>query len=307
MKLRLVRTLPAYVPRPVFTREDYNLDAVLSVAFVPGSNDVVGFGRFGIQRFALDATRRWQIAASGRWPSTLAISPDGTRLLTIADDEDLVERDLGSGDELRRAQGVWSTRALAFSADGRDLVWGGSAVRGNAGGFSVAVVELLDTTTFEVRWRWTGEDWRSVSGAAFTPGGLVVAQGTRRSALRLDLTTGAVLKTLRPYADELLGSRDGRTVVFRGDHELRVHRDGRLAGKVAVEHRQCAIAPSGRFTAISASNLTVSIVDLAAPRITSTITFDDADLDRVTSLACTDDGLVAVGCVGGWIHIAQTV
>jgi WD40 repeat protein len=310
MKLRLVRTLPAFAPRPPIERSDFNLDAIHAVAFVPGSNDVVVHGRFGIQRFALAREApAWRVEASGRWGSSIAVSPDGTRLLTISDDEALVERDITTGTERRRERGVWSTQALAFSADGAELVWGGSLYQGNPGGFSVPLVELRDATTFAVRWRWTGEDWKSVSSACVTTRGVLVAQGTTRPVLRLDRATGAPLKTLRQFAGILRASLDGRTAILCNDHELRVHRDGRLAGKVAtVRVDCCAIAPSGSFAAISTiDDRSVTVIELTSMRVVDEITGDDADLDRVTSVACTDLGHVAIGCVGGWTHIAKIV
>lgn len=305
MNARLVRTLPAYAPRPAFERTDAHVDAVEALAFVPGTTDVITIGRFGIQRLVLERDEPiWSVPVSGRWHAAIALSPDGERLLTIGDDDRLVERDAYTGRERWCwAERLHHTRTLEFSADGSALLWGGSSVPGNPSGYSRSAADLYDTSTMALRWRWHGEDWQSTSGAVFTTRGISVAQGTR-SVVRLDPATGAPLKQLRYVARTLAASRDGRLTIADGT----VRRDGQLVGTLALddELERCVIEPAGRFAVLAASwRPRVDIAAFDPVRITMTLTFPDDDLDRVTGIACSERGLVAIGTNGGHTFVYE--
>jgi len=306
LHLQLVRTLPAFAPRPAFERTDSRIDPILSLAFVPGTTDIITIGRFGLQRFALDRDEPvWSVAADGHLGSAIALSPDGERLFTIGDDDRLVERDAYTG-VLRWswAERLHHTTSIAFSRDGNDLLWSGSSVPGNPSGFSVPAVDLYDTTTMARRWRWEGRDWRSSHGAVFVPLGVAAAQSNGQIVI-LDRASGLIAGGLVHGGRALRASRDGRTMIF-SDEFLVVLRNNLVVGQAPMSSELAAIDPEGRHAVIAPYFQTdLYIVWFDPVGVCAQVELADKDLDSISNVACSDRGLVAAGTNGGHTYVYE--
>ncbi|HEY4395282.1 MAG TPA: WD40 repeat domain-containing protein [Polyangia bacterium] len=109
----------------------------------------------------------------------LALSPDGSRALSVSSDETIREWRVSDGAELRR----WTRRAASatFSPDGGRILIGGGAV-----------VSVLAAETGRVVWEVGGRVWGAP--AAFSPDGAFVATvGTREDLTVHDARTGRTL------------------------------------------------------------------------------------------------------------------
>lgn len=99
-------------------------EVVWGAAFLPGNEQVAAWAkdrtlrvwdaRNGRQVRKIDLGEDWKLD-----PTTLALSPDGRRLLTSHEDQSIRLRELSTGAELYRYANVRTSRGLAFSPDGR--------------------------------------------------------------------------------------------------------------------------------------------------------------------------------------------
>ncbi|MEI6241514.1 MAG: protein kinase [Planctomycetia bacterium] len=146
--------------------------------------------------------------------ANVAVSPDGTRLVTAAEDNALHVWDLGSGAEAARLRGhAAPVTAVAFSADGTQIASG--AVNG--------AVRLWDARRLEAARELLAHDG-AVTALAFRPGDATLASGS------LDGTVRTWSRTLAGSLADITGAR------------------GMTAAAFSPDGRRLAIAPQGAGT-----------------------------------------------------------
>jgi WD40 repeat protein len=148
----------------------------------------------------ISTVRLWQTATgkeswhvpegSGRVPA-LAFSPDG-KVLAAAAAQDVILRDAGRGQELRRLPSAAGFTALAFSPDGRTLA-GASAIRED-GQYAVSVWELA---TGKLRHRYAGHRG-PVACLDYSQDGKLLASASADTTVLLWDQAGTFLAAGRP-------------------------------------------------------------------------------------------------------------
>lgn len=120
------------------------------------------------------------------WIRTVAVSPDGTRLLSGGTDKSIKLWDMASGQLLRTYDGYsQEVTSVAFSPDGTHML------SASADQF----IKLWDITTGEVIRAFTGH-LDQVSSIVFSPDGARFLSGSFDNTLKLwDVASGQVIRT----------------------------------------------------------------------------------------------------------------
>jgi WD40 repeat protein/serine/threonine protein kinase len=148
----------------------------------------------------------------GRQIRSIVFSPDGRRVVTASDDQIVRIWDVESGLELRSFREVCPVQCVAYTPDGKALVWGTQS--GQLARLHLATGQLE---------RFAGRHAGEIRALSFTPDGSRLATGGSDGIVRLwDTTTGAELLTL------LAGSLPINSVAFSptGDRLASAGHDG---------------------------------------------------------------------------------
>lgn len=226
----------------------------------------------------------------------LAISPDGTRLATASDGEELRLWDAATGKELRRCTGdVFRLQCVAFSPDGLVIAAGG-------GGFSEPVfgrAALWDAETGEQILALEGHT-RPVLSVAFSPDGQDLATAGIDNSVRIwSVESGALRRGFMPHSRtiaDLSYSSDGRylaTASYEGQAALLNPQTGDrvnvLTDAGAMVH--CvAFAPNGRTLAYGGADGRVRFYDLDNDVSAPAFVGEEASPPIIADLACSADG-----------------
>ena len=271
-------------PGRVVARHDFD---VTSVAFADGGAAVVSGSHDQTVQYTSVVTgqAKWRAPGHFEQVNSLAISPDGSILVTGSSDQRFAVRVLKADDKSIGAGAVrvWDAQtgrllrrlgdpseqimAVALSPDGRRIASGGASSDGKG------VVRLWDTATGEAVWGQADHP-AEVLAVAFSADGSSFATAGAEGVVRLrDPATGAVTRTLEGHdggATALAFSADGSTLLCgegrgggtrvwdaRTGRLLRTCRDSASqAGSVTTDRMITSVAFSpggGTFLACAAS------------------------------------------------------
>jgi cytochrome c len=258
-------------------------------------------GFWGLLAMALPAAAA--LIGHGGAVTGIAVTPDGTRLLSASFDNSLVLWDLASGSKLATLEGhAAAVTAVAMFPDGHHAV---SASDDRTIGY-------WDLDRSRLVARWSGHDGK-VAALAVAPDGALVASGGWDGELRLwdpERGDSRLLRHQETAINAVAIAPDG-SMLASGDH------DGRIALWSLSERRLLAtiggsgfavnalrFMPDGRLIAASA-DMTVRLWDLAARRELRRYEGNDEPL---TALALTSDGaIVAAGGARGTMMLWHVV
>lgn len=188
--------------------------------------------------------------------STVAVSPDGKRIVSCGLDKTIKIWDSHSGAELMTLLGHESQVNAVFSPDGKQIISG--AYDG--------IIKVWDVENAKELMILTGH--KNAAGAFFSPDGKTIVSGSVDKTLRIwDAETGAELMTLRGHEEPLLChaiSPDGSRIVSGSyDNTIRVWDAITGAEQIVLRGhksgaRSVAFSPDGRHI-VSSANKTIKV------------------------------------------------
>ena len=219
----------------------------------------------------------------------LAVTPDGSRLVTGGDDHTIRIWNLTSGRLERTLQGhIDSVRAVAVTPDGRRIVSGGT----------YDVVRVWDVASGQFVHTIAGQaGFRAVYAVAIAADGRRVVFGGAGAVVQVwDLVGGRAERTLRSVDSTVRAvaiTPDGRFALTGGDSGIIQVWD--LDTGLAVRSLNCytrpvlamAVTPDGRKVVSGGHDSTVQVWDLESGRLERTLWGHTGPVD---TLAITPDG-----------------
>ncbi|MHC4439237.1 MAG: protein kinase domain-containing protein, partial [Planctomycetota bacterium] len=234
---------------------------------------------------------RMTLRGHGVWVASIAISPDGNRIISGSGDDTIKVWDAATGDEVMTLRGhKYGVNSVAFSPDGKRIVSGS------------------DDKTIKIWDAATGTELRTLHGhgrrinvVAFSPGGKRIFSGSADNTIKVwDAATGAELMTLRGHklrVSSVVFSPDGKRIASSSaDHTIRIWdaatgtelmilrgHDYRGAGSI----HSLAFSPDGKRIISSSSDSTIKVWDLATGAELMTLRGHG---NSVASIAFSPDG-----------------
>ncbi len=242
-----------------------------------------------------DQGRRFVGHRGGLW--SVAISPDGRRLLSASHDFSVRLWDVESGRELMLLSGHTDhVKGVAFLPDGK---------RGISGADD-DTLRLWDLETGRELRRFIGHT-ADLSSVAVSPDGRRALSSAIDRTIRLwDIESGRQIRALTGHTAaviEIAFLPDGQRALSAGDDgtvRLWDLQKGRPIGQLATEadqHFACvAVSPDGRLGAAGASDGVVRIWEIESGRLRSRL---ERHGDAVLAVAFTPDGRSIVSSGGG--------
>lgn len=154
-----------------------------------------------------DMTVAADIIPADRTVRVMALSPDGTRLLTASEDRTIALWDTASGDLLRSMSYQYVITTIAFSPDGANALTGSMARN----------LILWDLEAGEIIRTFDTHHTNSIEAVAFSPDGSLAVSASRDRTLALwDVATGTVVRTFQGHSDYVTAvdfSADGQRIL----------------------------------------------------------------------------------------------
>ncbi len=249
----------------------YAFDAT-SVAFTPDGTAVISGSHDQIVKSVNVATGKveWRAPGYCEQVNSVAISTDGSLLVTASSDRRFAVRTLRAGDKALQpgAARLWDARtgrllhrlgdlteqvmAVAISPDGKRLASGGASADGSG------VVHLFDVATGAAAWS-VDDHAAEVLAVVFTPDGASLATASADGLIKVrDPQTGSVVRTLEGHqggATSIAFSPDGRTLVCGEGHGGARVWDARM-GRLL----HACKAPDSRAAAVTTDRLFTTVV-----------------------------------------------
>jgi WD40 repeat protein len=269
------------------------------VAFTPDGEGLIatGWARADIWDMATGERRLEFVDHHSRAVLSLAISPDGTRLATGADDNTAVLWDATSGSALATLAGhsdsVWQ---VAFSPDGRRV----------ATSSSDGTVAVWDVATGIMLYSLTGHT-TDVQGLSFSPDGEILLSGswdgdvgvwlTALSELAAEATLPAPVNAVHysPHGTSVATALDDGSIVIVGT-------DGVVHASIAAHDRPAravAYSPDGLMLASGGDDGRVRLWDASLGVLLSEA---PTVPDSVTALTFAADGFLLAGDARGVVR-----
>ena len=221
------------------------------------------------------------------WVSSMAVSPDGRRIVSGSWDNIVAVWDLETGTPIHRLTGhqahVWS---VAVSPDGRSIV--------SASSDSTLAVWDLETGT-QIH-RLTGHEGRVRSVVVSPDGRHIVSGSDDRTVAVWDLETGTQIHRLTGHRDwvrSVAVSPDGRRIISGSDDRTLVvwDLDSGTPIRRLIGHQNwvtcVAVSPDGRRIVSGSDDRTVAVWDLETGSQVHRLTGHEG---RVSSVAVSPDG-----------------
>jgi len=167
---------------------------------------------------------RLSLAASPDTISSVGFSPDGTRLASAARDGTIKLYDAASGNELAVHHESQPVQRLAFTAEGRSLVYAVGSFRAE----KLGQVKIRDLTTGQTRIFYDGKSLQDRPlTLALASRAEILAVGFKNGAARVwDLSTGVEVLQIQPIGSnihDIALTPDGRTLAaVNGDGKIQV-------------------------------------------------------------------------------------
>jgi WD40 repeat protein/serine/threonine protein kinase len=224
--------------------------------------------------------------------NAVALSPDGTQVLTASADRTLILWDIATGDELQRLRGHTNavndvvflpdgTRALSASRDRSLILW--------------------DLATGEALRTFQPLHTNEITAVALSPDGtMAISASTDSTLIVWDVETGAALRTLRGHQGgvtdvtfspdgqrALSGSLDESLILWDVENGLIVRRFGTGNSGHTDWITAVAFSPDGQLAVSGSRDRTVRVWDVATAQ---EIRRYDAFTDSVLALRPTADG-----------------
>ena len=238
--------------------------------------------RYGIWHQVWTTSRRMEGVIT-----SVAFSPDGTRIASGSTDNTVRLWDVATGEVLSTFSGHSSyVYSVAFSPDGTRI----------ASGSLDNTIRLWDVATGEVLSTFSGHS-SSVTSVVFSPDGTRIASGSEDRTIRLwDVATGEVLSTFSGHNSSVTSvafSPDG-TRIASGSLEETVHLWDVATGEALSTFRghssdvtSVAFSPDGTRIASGSGDRTIRLWDVATGEALSTFSGHSSS---VTSVAFSPDG-----------------
>ncbi len=227
--------------------------------------------------------------------NSVAISSDGSTIVSGSDDKTIKIWDLATGTEKRTLTGhIQWVHCIAISPDGSTIV---------SGSYD-NTIKIWDLATGTEKRTLTGHTlW--VDSVAISPDGSTMVSGSRDNTIKVwDLATGTEKRTLSGHTDTVLSvaiSPDGSTIVSGSRDktikiwDLATLREKRtLSGHTSVVN-SVAISPDGSTMVSGGDDKTIKVWDLATLREKRTLT---GHTDTVLSVAISPDGSTIISGSG---------
>ena len=237
--------------------------------------------------------------------TSVAFSPDGTRIVSGSDDETVKVWDAATGENTLTLPGHnEAVSSVAFSTDGTRI----------ASGSDDNTVKVWDAATGENTLTLRGHQGEVVS-VAFSPDGTrIVSGGFDKTVKVWDAATGENTLTLRGHEDAVTSvafSQDGTRIVSGGwDKTVKVWDVATGENTLTLPGHEdpvssVAFSPDGTRIVSGSLDKTVKVWDAATGENTLTLRGHE---DAVTSVAFSPDGtrIVSSGGIDGTIRIWET-
>jgi hypothetical protein len=230
-----------------------------------GQRDLRGFEWHCLRQMCRQ--ERLSLSAGSGIISSVGFSPDGTRLASAADDGTIELYDTASGKELAVHHETQPVRRLAFTADGRSLVYAVASYRAE----KLGQVKIRDLTTGQTRIFYDGKSLHDRPlTLALASRAEILAVGFRNGAARVwDLSTGVEVLQLQPIGSnihDIALTPDGRTLAaVNGEGKIQVwdvpgkKQRGKLQS-ITASVNILALSPDGKL--LAAPDPTVSALIL---------------------------------------------